>query len=154
MKSNWQHFLINLLHFSYLCYLQLPQKLVWFLQESQEKHKAWNLARILVLHGFGFSKQLKLNPDNIYISNILNLWTTKSAVKTFRFSLFFFFFCKIFVLAELLRNSFCDLRLYLRSSVIWNRLFIMCIEMFCSTLNNSMAKDCMFLNSKRLIHFK
>ena len=126
-----------------------------------------------MLNGFGFSKQLKLNPDKIYISNMLSVWKTKFAVSIVRFPLFYFSLeniqsCAVFniswyhiqyfwtknssefrpywlLLAELLRNLVCDLRLYLRSSLIWNILFIICVEMFCLTLNNSMAKDCIFL---------
>ena len=112
----------------------------WFLNESQKKQKAWNLARKLVLDGVGFSKQLMLNSDNIYISNILNVSQTKFVVQFLDFHFIFSF--KIFkvalflisvvmfhtfelntlrkfrpcwlVLVELLRNSVCDLRLYLR----------------------------------------
>ena len=51
----------------------------------------------------------------------------------------------LLLLAELLRNSVCDLKFYLRFCLIWNILFIMYFEIFCFTLNNSIAKDCVFL---------
>lgn len=99
----------------------------------------------------------------IHITFMYPIWQAKFAVAIFRFY-FLLFSLKVFKVAlflisvgamlhnfeptlskfrpyclisvKLLSSLVCDPRLYLRLSLIWNILFIMCVELFYLTFNN------------------